>query len=871
MRKMSIYFQLILFVFIIKSISSNNLIIELLNENKSTKSSINDFINNHKDFLDNKSNDLLNLFNNNFNIEYLPNKKKVNNNINGNGIAKFNRHLTKEFGLNITITEIKGLLNFIKSGFLEKNRTKLIDLIYNNNSIISPQLNKNNILPFLEEYKKYIIKICTDKSNNTIDFINLLVQNDNHIMFIVEIIKNYFNYTLKNYISNSSKKRLENCQPQFINNLINILYNYIQELNLREDFINFLFDREIKRMKIEEQLSNYKISDNCIMLLNYTLLGINIGEQKDDKTIKFYRRKFLEGNKEKNDFSKYERCLENDGDRNNSYLNNTPVVVVSIVDGTYQDKNIKKNTFFEKYYFVVTNCFPQGNYYNKTTNQINDLCSKEDYNSLVNLTFGSLVYSKLLGINSTNLGINSFIIMENGKPEFSSYEITVSIEEEEDEDEEKIKEELKKVVFPKRIILLNYFFNLRENIKELFNFKSNLTNINNMNGLNYIKGLIGISMILIVFGHTYFILFNLPLKKYGQWNFYNIIHSIIYVIPMSGLRYSPRIILSCSGFTFTYKYLSYLDKKSNNYFLKFLFQQSHKYFILIMIFLGKPLPYILHYIFIGNIPIRELENYFLKKPEKLEDFLLNFISFKLNDNFNIEKSNRNSQDLFDYFWLPFNEVLFFIIGLILISVGYKFKFRIDLIIIISFFVFYLLKIILYYNYFNKKEGGIYSTLYYYIIDFGKLMLLPNFNFSYYLIGMFFGFMHYTVQKVMPEIEQNKYEIMNLNEENILLKDEEEKMVPKIDKSFSINRASYNIDLFSYDNKEEKEGFASGKNLKVKLLDSNSIKIRRNITGKLSNNLLKKVKTNDLLVNNNSNKIEDDNNSIKKKDSLNDLE
>ena len=863
---MSIYFQLILFVFIIKSISSSNLvskIIEILNENKSTKSSINDFINNHKDFLDNISNDLLNLFNNNFNIEYLPNKKKVNNNINGNGIAKFNRHLTKEFGLNITITEIKGLLNFIKSGFLEKNRTKLIDLIYNNNSIISPQLNKNNILPFLEEYKKYIIKICTDKSNNTIDFINLLVQNDNHIMFIVEIIKNYFNYTLKNYISNSSKKRLENCQPQFINNLINILYNYIQELNLREDFINFLFDREIKRMKIEEQLSNYKISDNCIMLLNYTLLGINIGEQKDDKTIKFYRRKFLEGNKEKNDFSKYERCLENDGDRNNSYLNNTPVVVVSIVDGTYQDKNIKKNTFFEKYYFVVTNCFPQGNYYNKTTNQINDLCSKEDYNSLVNLTFGSLVYSKLLGINSTNLGINSFIIMENGKPEFSSYEITVSIiaiiiliipliinlylflfkkikiknnnkgqiinkldieknkeneedEEEEDEDEEKIKEELKKVVFPKRIILLNYFFNLRENIKELFNFKSNLTNINNMNGLNYIKGLIGISMILIVFGHTYFILFNLPLKKYGQWNFYNIIHSIIYVIPMSGLRYSPRIILSCSGFTFTYKYLSYLDKKSNNYFLKFLFQQSHKYFILIMIFLGKPLPYILHYIFIGNIPIRELESYFLKKPEKLEDFVLNFISFKLNENFNIEKTNRNSQDLFDYFWLPFNEVLFFIIGLILISVGYKFKFRIDLIIIISFFVFYLLKIILYYNYFNKKEGGIYSTLYYYLIDYGRIMLLPNFNLSYYLIGMFFGFMHYTVQKVMPEIEQNKYEIMNLNEENILLKDEEEKMVPKIDKSFSINRASYNIDLFSYDNKEEKEGFVSGKNLKVKL-------------------------------------------------------
>ena len=77
---MPIYFQLILFVFIIKSFSSNNLvseIIELLNENNSTKSSIYDFINNHKDILDNISNDLLNLYNNNFNKEYLPNKKKL--------------------------------------------------------------------------------------------------------------------------------------------------------------------------------------------------------------------------------------------------------------------------------------------------------------------------------------------------------------------------------------------------------------------------------------------------------------------------------------------------------------------------------------------------------------------------------------------------------------------------------------------------------------------------------------------------------------------------------------------------------------------------------------------------------------------------
>ena len=128
------------------------------------------------------------------------------------------------------------------------------------------------------------------------------------------------------------------------------------------------------------------------------------------------------------------------------------------------------------------------------------------------------------------------------------------------------------------------------------------------------------------------------------------------------------------------------------------------------------------------------------------------------------------------------------------------------------------------------------------------MLLPNFNISYYFIGMFFGFMHYAVQKVIPEIEQNKFGIIKLNEGNNLLKDEEEIMIPKIDKSFCINRVSYSNDLFSYDNKKEKEGFAREKDLETKLLESKSIRIRRNATGKLSNKLLKKEKTNDLLDN-----------------------
>jgi len=912
---MPIYFQLILFVFIIKSISSQNLaskIIELLNENNSIKSSLNDFINNDKNILDNIPNDLLNLYNNNFGIKYIPNSKKdkVNKNINENAISKPNRYLTSIIK---EPSEIKPILDFIKF-YLLKNCTELIDLIYNySDSPLLFILKEFDILPYLQKYKKYAMQICTNENiKNTIDLIDLL-QNENHIKFITEIIENYLNNRLVNYIrNNSSKNDLKDCHPQFINNLINIIYNYIKNFKLREDIINYIFDREIQRMKLEQKLPKYNISPNCSKLLKYTFLGSSEDEQKDYNTIKFYRSKFFEVNKDKNDFSYHEKCLQFDKDKKNNYLDNEPVLVFSIIDGTYQNKNNKNNALFEKYYFIVNNCLPQGYYDNKTTQKKEALCSKEDYNSIVGATFDSFLYNKLLGVDSNNLRINSFIVKKDRKPELSYSEKIILIiavillifpfiiysylflykkikiknkkngqiinkldidvneenkdNEDEEEEEEIIKEEPKKVAFPKRIILLNYFFNLRENFKELFNFKSNLTNINNMNGLNYIKGLIGLSMILIVFGHTYFLLFNLPLKKYGQWSFYKMMSSFFYFIPMLGLRYSPRFILSCSGFTFTYKYLSFLDKKQNNYFLKFLFQQSHRYFLLILIFLGKPLSYLINSFVMGNSPMAELFNYFIKKPEKLVDYFKSFISFKLNDNFKFQEYYRNSQDLFDYFWLTFNEVLFFIIGLILISIGYKFKFRIDLIIIISFISIYLLKIILYYI-FNKKEGRIYSTLYYYIIGYGKIMLLPNFNLSYFFIGMFFGLMQYTVQKVIPEIEQNGFKIVNLNKDINLLKDEEEKMMPKIEKNYCGNRVSYNYDLFSFDNKKEKEGFASEKDLESNLLDSNSTKIRRNRTGKFSDDFFKKEKNN-----NNSNKIEDDDdNSIKRKDSISNLD
>ena len=148
------------------------------------------------------------------------------------------------------------------------------------------------------------------------------------------------------------------------------------------------------------------------------------------------------------------------------------------------------------------------------------------------------------------------------------------------------------------------------------------------------------------------------------------------------------------------------------------------------------------------------------------------------------------------------------------------------------------------------------------------MLLPYFNLSYYLIGMFFGLMQYTVQKVMTEIEQNNYEVINLLEENNLLKDEEKKMIPNIQKINSDNKIFYDDNIFSFVNNKEKERLSIRKDLDHKLLDSKALNFR-NASEDISNNLYTYKYKNDLLKNNNSRKIKDNDYSIDIKDSIND--
>ena len=146
----------------------------------------------------------------------------------------------------------------------------------------------------------------------------------------------------------------------------------------------------------------------------------------------------------------------------------------------------------------------------------------------------------------------------------------------------------------KKIIDFFKCFDVIENGKELFNFSLNSTIYNKDSGLNYIRGLMGLSMIFVLIGFTFIVLYNSPIKESSPHHITEFFDGNFHlnIIVTIGIRYSPRIIISCSGYLFVYKYISYLNKnyfKNNESIIKLCFKfisyQTHKYLLFIFLLL----------------------------------------------------------------------------------------------------------------------------------------------------------------------------------------------------------------------------------------------------------------------------------------------
>ena len=660
-----------------------------------------------------------------------------------------------------------------------------------------------------------LMKIVFELLNDTIfiknlsdTFINLY--NNEYIKKNVPIFLKYIignNITVKNIIINAFK---------------NMIRNVITERSLKSSLTKAL-SKVIENL-LFKNFTELQISPSCSELINYTYFR-TLENVSEDFRFYFSKKLFIDSTKSKNDFLTYENCLDglNDSIYNSTTYKIKPIYIVGkIIDKVNQSK-LKNSIYYEKYNYMFGFCFPYG--INVSTNQ--SLCSSTDYGNLI------LVYNSLLhNVNLTNISVFnitaedlkrkskhilyfSLVVIISAIPLLISIFLKLyekiklsNLQKNEINNELKLENqnidnnalksnEIQKSEFlyrkkpPKWFRYLNEYFNLVKNGNELFNFTLNQTNFNDFNGITYIKGILGISMILNIFGLTFLVVANLLTKILGSYQFYDSIYNLVYIFAFIALRYSPRIIFSCSGYTLIYKFLNFIEHDSNFSFFKFLILQSYKFILLILavIYLRFCLYYIdVFFLKIKN-PISEAFNKELNDYN--EGFFYNLISFLF---YNIKDENEifaNESAFILYLYIPINEIILFIIGIALISFGYKFKLRFDIIIIIFFLLIYLFKLIIFIVHLYKKE--IYSTLYFFLHGYGILMFNPIFNIPSFLVGMYFGLVNFTIQRGINDLNEdeknnNEYELLE-KEQISPLKENKDEELKKID--IGINNISEN--------------------------------------------------------------------------------
>ena len=167
-------------------------------------------------------------------------------------------------------------------------------------------------------------------------------------------------------------------------------------------------------------------------------------------------------------------------------------------------------------------------------------------------------------------------------------------------------------------------FKTGDNIDEIYGSSKRHSKLNNDSGIQYIIGIQGINIFFMIIGNVFETLIHSPTHIYSIINFRNIIYNLLYSIIYYSVRFAPRMLFACSGFIFVYKFLSYLedktdeirdkkfsekekelieiDKKASNvlkeksskkefipipfyYIVRFIIYQIHKYFIFILIIL----------------------------------------------------------------------------------------------------------------------------------------------------------------------------------------------------------------------------------------------------------------------------------------------
>ena len=676
---------------------------------------------------------------------------------------------------------------------------------------------------------------------------------------VFDILKNdslidqavYLMINLKNnkYVSDNIGKflsgiiEINNSYIDYISNLFLDLLFKIKNNDELTTSAETMLQLSLQKIFRDSNYSSFDIKPSCIELFNYTFFN---SEEKVKKLFELYLYKYIfDSSREKGNFLTFDNCLSDNSIMNTSNYSIYPVFIIGIVKFSDLMKKSKSSSFYSKYYYIESYCLPNGIRIEGNNN--NKMCGDDDYEKIFDFLLSVLNNKDKRNIESFSIDHNSkkisneeylygliafiILLLPIGIKIFLSISKKIIIKRQKTNnninkligDDNKNKkfdksknksikvnknETKKKIIFPNWYLYLNCCFDIFNNGKELFNFSLNNTNYYNINGMTYIKGLIGTSIILTIFGQTFVSIANFPPKLYGIYDFHEIMrHFILYPLLFFGYKYGPRILFSCSGYSFTYKYLCYIEQEESFYFLKFIFLQGYKYILLFFVLIF--FRYLSYFLIISfkeeKRPVFRILKHYLDKEN---DFLVSFFSFL----FYINKEDVFKQNLILHFYIPINEVFFFIIGIILITLGYKYKLRIDLIIIALIVIVYSLKIIIYYTYFYPE---ILTTIDYLFTDYGIFSVNPVFNLSSFLIGIYFGLINYSIQKGVTDLEKKtNYNniIIQMSETETLNETEEE--VPKKNKSNFKNQLALKLSHINIDDSNEEMNESNRKKSKT---------------------------------------------------------
>ena len=572
----------------------------------------------------------------------------------------------------------------------------------------------------------------------------------NYYIFYIVLVLYFSEMNCKNI--DLSSKLLFQHQYKLNHNLINLILKDSEgKKNDERSPMDYFFDiirKNIYNLFNNEKFDLSKINDKCVKFFNSTFVNYT-GISNESISNYYIAKLFEDSSKNKNDLGLYNQCFIKTYRFNTSTIKSNETLTdyyIAILDKTKNMSTIIAD--FDSQYFLLGFCFPK-----------NEICNEKDLSEL--LYSISLALNNILNLNQGE-DIEGFLVNQDSKNYhfrdllylipfiifffysifvFFSKSIFLYLKSEKKIENDDVRKSIAKKYINKEI---NECFDWRENGKELFNTKLTYTKINNYSGLTYIKGIRGLAMFHIILGFTFFALFNSPVRVYGNMTLYNLLVNIIYPIFAFGLKYSPAILFSCSGYCLNYKLMCYFDDKSENNMkvFPFILFQSHKYFMLIFTILFCRFSFFT--LFKGfDSPIwYYFGRYFCDRPAS-SDWRF-YLLFLLIPSFSYDLGGKGKQNIYDYLWMVYNEIFFFIIGVIIVYINYKFKIRGDHILLFLIGFLYIFKIV-FCCYLNFNEI-IYPSVYYYFLNYGKLMTNPLFNLSYFLIGMFFGSINFTIQK-----------------------------------------------------------------------------------------------------------------------------